>query len=356
MKMARVSIVNEICIRSQFSTVEVYTFPMKIRDVLAIKYVAVRGRSKEEGAVQRVLNRRRITSIKDFVLSGNRFFNTFILNWTNKESSPEITTKNGVSYVEIPILEESAQVIDGQHRLSGIEEAIKEKANIAEDSILVSLCLNLTTSEAANIFLNINSEQKPVPKSLIYDLFGEVYDTEHLSINRANDIAQELNINKESPYYQMIQFPGAARGAGFIPLSTVVTALKPHLEPHSGIFNKVKLYTLDNQKNVIFNYINSIKDAYDRSGIWNNKTKNPFIKSSGFNGAIDFLVGRLLFKCAEKKSFTKETFSNMISLQDNLILDEDIKRMDGKSARKAIKDHLERLMTHDFAGEEDYDI
>lgn len=355
--MARASVVKEYCIRTQFSNIDVYTFPMKIKDVLSIKYVAIRGRSDEEGAVQRVLNRRRINAIRDFVVSGNSFFNTFILNWTNKDHTPKIKVESeGLSLITIPILNESAQVIDGQHRLSGIEEAIKEKPSVANDEILVSLCLNLTTSEAANIFLNINSEQKPVPKSLIYDLFGEVWDTDHLSINRAHDIAQELNDNSESPYYQMIQFPGATRGAGFIPLSTIVTALKPHLEVQSGIFYRVKLATLDSQKSVILNYFNAIKKAYGKNELWINKSRNPFIKSAGFNGAVDFLVGRLLFKCAEKKSFTTETFSRIMSLEDNLIFDEDIKKMDGKSARRAIKDHLETLMTHDLAGEDGYEI
>lgn len=64
--------------------IDAYIFPMKIKDVLPIYYVAVRGRDNVEGAVQRVLNKRRISSIKNFVLEGNMFFNSFILNWVDK--------------------------------------------------------------------------------------------------------------------------------------------------------------------------------------------------------------------------------------------------------------------------------
>ncbi|MBL1917816.1 DGQHR domain-containing protein, partial [Klebsiella pneumoniae] len=86
----------------------------------------------------------------------------------------------------------SIQVIDGQHRLAGLEEAMEEDPKVGEMDILVTLCESLTTPQAAKIFLNINTEQKPVPKSLIYDLFGELEDDETHAINRITDIAREL--------------------------------------------------------------------------------------------------------------------------------------------------------------------
>ena len=65
--------------QTDLGDVKAYIFIAKVKDILPIYYVAVRGRDDVEGAVQRVLNRRRINSIKDFVLDGNMFFNTFIL-------------------------------------------------------------------------------------------------------------------------------------------------------------------------------------------------------------------------------------------------------------------------------------
>lgn len=55
---------------------------------------------------------------------------------------------------------------------------MQENSSLGEQHILVSLCMNLTRQEAAKIFLNVNFEQKPVPKSLNYDLFGEVIEDE----------------------------------------------------------------------------------------------------------------------------------------------------------------------------------
>jgi len=91
---------NYKCLRASFGEVPTYTFTMKVKDVVSIYYVAVRGIDQEEGAVQRVLNKRRISDIKEFILSGHTFFNSFILNWTDKNYLPEIDEDN----ISLPII------------------------------------------------------------------------------------------------------------------------------------------------------------------------------------------------------------------------------------------------------------
>lgn len=58
---------NYIDIKEYISTklgeIDAYIFSMKVKDILPIYYVAVRGRDNVEGAVQRVLNKRRIGAI-----------------------------------------------------------------------------------------------------------------------------------------------------------------------------------------------------------------------------------------------------------------------------------------------------
>lgn len=338
------------CLQTRFGDIPVYTFPMKVKDVVFLHYVAVRGQNDEEGAVQRVLNRRRIDSIKEFVLSGNMFFNTFILNWTDDNFKPNYASGN----IKLQFKAAAAQVIDGQHRLAGLQEAMEEKSAIGRKEILVSLCIGLTTKQAANIFLNINSEQKPVPKSLIYDLFGEIIDDEDHAIKRANDIAQELNENQESPFYRAIKYPGSPRGVGIIDLSTVVSALKPNLEP-DGIFATLNLKSLNYQKQVVMNYFQAIQYYYEKQDLWNNKAKNPFLKSSGFYGAVDYLTSTLLRKCAEKKSFTIEIFKEHLQLDGNpLLIHDDIKQLDGKTARKKIKEYLESHLISSLPQQDEY--
>ena len=339
-------------IKNEFSNILFYTQSMKVKDVVYIHYVAVRGKDQEEGAVQRVLNKQRIKSIKEFVLSGNMFVNTFILNWTEGRNLPVYDD----DHIIIPLVPSSAMVIDGQHRLAGLQEAMNEDETIGEKEILVSICIQLLTKDAARIFLNINSEQKPVPKSLIYDLYGIVEDDKEHAISRAKDIASELNENADSPYYKSIKFPGSPRGSGFIDLSTVISSLKNYLEP-DGLFATYNLKDLNLQKQVIINYLSAIKYYYEKEGIWANRAKNPFLQNAGFYASIDFLAITIMPKCAEKKSFKIETFKSLLSLDSvPLLLQVDIKGMDGKSARKAVKEFLESSIIHNLPNQTDYEF
>jgi DGQHR domain-containing protein len=351
--MAKISIPKRTirCLSMTFGKVTFYSFPMRVKDLVQIYYVAVRGKDSEEGAVQRVLNKRRIESIKDFVLKGNSFFSTFILNWTDENFLPDTSKET----IDLPIVKSAAQVIDGQHRLAGLEAALALQDEVGERNVLVSLCVGLSTAQAAGIFLNINSEQKPVPKSLIYDLFGEVEDDADHGIVRATDVAADLNENLESPFYKAIKYPGAPRGVGILDLSVVVGSLKDHLEP-TGTFAKLKLRSISSQKQVIMNYFTALKSFYDAEGLWGNKAKNPFLKSSGFSGAIEHLTTTLLLKCADKKSFSVNFFRELLSLEDNLLLHQEIEGLDGKTARKKVKEYLESHLRESLPDQDEYEF
>ncbi|EOU9605849.1 DGQHR domain-containing protein [Cronobacter dublinensis] len=340
------------CLRTEFGGIPASTFSMKVKELMPMYYVAIRGQHSEEGAVQRVLNSRRISSIKDYILDGNTFFSSFILNWTDESDAPSYHDDK----IILPVIFDSVQVIDGQHRLAGFEAAIIEDENVGEREILVTLCSRLTTKEAAKIFLNINTEQKPVPKSLMYDLFGEVEDDETHAINRISDIARDLNEDPNSPFYKLIKFPGNPRGVGSIELSTFIQSLKEHVKP-GGTFTKFKIKTYDNQKNLLENYFNSIKYYYDEQNLWVNKTKNPFVKAAGFGGAIDFLTENLIAKCVEKKSFKPDTIKGIISLKDtSLITWDELKNLDGKTARKKVKELLEENVMSSLPSQDEYEF
>ena len=320
-------------LKSTFSDLDVYMFSIKAADLLSIQYVTARGSSTEQEAAQRSWNRRRIQSIKDFVLQGNMFFNTFILNWTDSEFEPKILKDT----IRLPLQGRRAQIIDGQHRLMGLQAAINDKEELGENEVLVTMCLHLGIKEAARIFLNINSEQKPAPKSLIYDLFGEAVDDKEHAINRSKDIADFLNNEKNSPFWGRIKYPGRPRGQGSLDLAIVINALKIHLEP-DGVFHRYNLDEIEIQQKTILNFFQALENAYKKNGLWDNKTKNPFLKAAGFNGAIKYLVEELLLKCQVEKSFTISTFEKLLNLdEDNLLTAVEIKNLDGKSARKEVK-------------------
>ncbi len=338
--------------KTSFGDIPAFTFSMKVKDILHIHYITVKGLDDEEGAVQRVLNKKRIENIKEYVLDGNIFFNSFIVNWTDTNHLPQL--KDG--YIEIPLINASAQVIDGQHRLAGLDEAIKEQEEIGENKLIVTLCKNITMPHAAKIFLSINTEQHPVPKSLIYDLFGEVADDESHAINRAADIARDLSDTPKSPLYKMIKFPGLPEGDGSIELSTFISSLKGHLGKY-GVFYKVNLKSFKHQRDVIFNYFSAIKEFYSHEKIWNSKTKNPFLKAVGFNGGIDYLTGTLIVKCAEHKSFTVHTMKSIMGLERNeLLIWGDMKGLDRNTARKKVKEYLEYNLLNSLPEQHEYEF
>jgi DGQHR domain-containing protein len=328
------------CISVKLGDITAFTFAMTVKDLVSIYYVAVRGRDEEEGAVQRPLSARRIQSITDYILEGNTFFNSFILNWT--DTNHKVTASKG--QITFDLVPSAAQAIDGQHRLAGLEDAMEEDNKVGERQVIVTLCNGLTTKQAATIFLNINTEQRPVPKSLLFDLFGETGNDPNHAINRARDIATTLNDDKNSPLYNLIKFPGSPRGSGKIELSTFVTALKKGLE-HDGEFPKRKLKTLDHQAQVVSNYFAAIKAAYLVDKTWVNMSQNPFFRAAGFNGAMDFLLDKLIFKCAERGSFKVDVISEILGLNSRELLRwDDIKGQDGKTARKQVYQYLEKGM------------
>ena len=89
--MATIKTIKTKSLETKFGTLKVFTQTMKVRDVLTIYYVAVRGKNEEVGAVQRVLNKQRISSIKKYLLDGNIFYSTSI--FLNNEQKTQKTSQ-----------------------------------------------------------------------------------------------------------------------------------------------------------------------------------------------------------------------------------------------------------------------
>lgn len=341
------SIINKY-ITIKFAGNYAYLFTAKVKDILSIYYVAVRGRDTMEGAVQRVLNKRRISSIKDFILDGNMFLNTFILNWTENKFPIIVESEK----IKMPIINAAAQVIDGQHRLEGLKLAVDADPTIGDNEIVVILTQNLSTKDAAKIFVNINTEQKPVPQSLVYDLFGEFKD-QTSNVVRAGDIANRLHEDSDSPYYQCIKKPGSSQGVGKVDLSTVVNSIKDYMKP-DGILDQYKLSDFEVQYKIIFNFLSAIKSFYVREGCWLNN-RNPFMANAGFVSAMKFLHEDLIAKCVEQKSFETQKIEEIMRLDDvGLLFREDIKNMQGKEQRAEIYKYLKNALLRDVPNQDEY--
>ena len=315
-----------------------------------ISYAAIRGQSREKGAVQRLLNHRRIASVRDFTLNVGEYPGAIVLNWVSQENP--IQKENGhLSFSDIP---SSAQIIDGQHRLAGIEEAIKENPQIADFEIPVVIYENLSTQECADIFLSINTEQKTAPRSLVFDLYGVASEPMvDAAVVRARDIAIYLNEEEESPYRDNIKFPGSPRRRGGIALSTVVTAIKSLVE-EKGDFYRIGVFELESQKRILLNFFTAIQRKYGKE--WD-KTTNAFQFASGFVGAMEFFKTRIIPYCNEKLSFTVDTISQVIQLdRTSLIYQSEVKGMAGREAQWKIHELLVQAFTLETSDTKTFEI
>jgi len=298
---------------------------------------------REEGAVQRLLNPRRIESIKDFTINGGDYPNCIVLNWVDKTSR----LKYAKGLLAVPIKDRMAQIIDGQHRVEGLRAAIKSKPAIGVLEIPVALYQNLTTQECADIFLAINTEQKPVHRSLVFDLYGLA--SQHMvdpAAARARDIAVILNEQEGSPYKGFVRFPGQSglaaagtrrRNSPGLDLSSMITSLKPIVE-EKGVFEQVGVSELEMQTAALFNYFNVLKEWY--GGLWTDKD-NAFLTAAGFSGAIEFLKSKLVSYCTSKSSFETATIRQALELDpEDVILRSHIKGLQGRNATRTVSELL----------------
>ena len=312
------------------------------RDLVQISYASVRNRDDEEGAVQRLLNPRRIDSIKDFTLKGGDYPNCIVLNWVDKSHS--LIIKAGKLIV--PVKDRVAQIIDGQHRVEGIRAAIKTKPVLGKLEIPVAFYQRLTTQECADIFLSINTEQKPVQRSLVFDLYdvASAHVVDPAAV-RARDIATRLNEQENSPFQGLIRLPnievpkGPKKGkkSAGVDLSTVITSLKPLVE-EKGIFEQVGVAELEMQTSALLNFFAVLREWY--GGLWTD-TDNVFLSAAGFSGAIDFFKNKLVFYCNTKGSFETTTIDEALDLDPQaFILRSHLKGLQGRHALRAVSDML----------------
>lgn len=191
-----------------------YSFSIEPEKLLKIGYVLHRNKANKKlmPTYQRLIKRNRLNSVQEFVEEGGFFPNSIIVNIETNGRKPKFERANtqvedavsrvGVLY--LPKKYRSTFIIDGQHRLYGYANSEYQKTN----SIPVVAFVNLERKEQVRLFMQINENQKAVPKNLRNTLNSDLlWNSDNL-----NDqikalkltIAQELGEEKSSPLYDRI--------------------------------------------------------------------------------------------------------------------------------------------------------
>lgn len=144
--------------------------------------------------IQRELDSKRVKEIKEYVKTSDACFpNSVILSVKAKKILDMVPVIEKGDIYEITLMddEDTFQIIDGQHRIAGLEEYIQEE----KFEVNISLFLDMDIEQQAILFATINSKQKGVNKSLMMDL--HTMQSARNPIKSAHYIGRILNEKKE---------------------------------------------------------------------------------------------------------------------------------------------------------------
>lgn len=227
--------------------------------------------------IQRIHKEDRDKEIGQFITSEHPFFpNTIIINIPFEYKTDFYDDKTKV--LRFRTEEQSAYVIDGQHRLRAFASKYSKGVNL---DLVVAAYFGLELPTVAEIFTRINYYQKPVSKSLVYDLLDFNIDPEFAKYKKAHEIVAILNSKIGSPFYGIIKMLGI--GTGFISQAAFVEALTTKFKIIELFGEK---YSKEEIILIIDSYFNAIKKSF--ADKWANEN-SILSRSIGFNALMKIL-------------------------------------------------------------------
>lgn len=172
--------------------------------------------NEQRGGIQRERNKARIAEIRKYIGMGDSSFpNSIILASTSdkiniaenldkqNEKIQNQNFQNKTVLMEIDEAPDTFKIIDGQHRLYGFDDV-----NCREYDLIVTIFIDLPVEDQAYMFSTINLKQRPVDRSLVYDLYEEA--NIYSPYKAAHNVAKLLNNEVDSPLYKRIKLLGVA--------------------------------------------------------------------------------------------------------------------------------------------------
>ncbi len=191
-----------------------YSFSIEPEKLLKIGYVLHRTQVNQSmmPAYQRIIKKKRLQEVRKFIDNGGYFPNSIIISidtngkgLTFDQSSMKIDgTISRIGILRIPKRYRSAYIIDGQHRLYGYSDSMYASTN----TIPVVAFVDFDRSEQIKLFMEINENQKAVPKSLRVTLNADIlWDSPDFGEQRQalrSKVAQMLGEESTSPLHTRV--------------------------------------------------------------------------------------------------------------------------------------------------------
>lgn len=292
-------------------------------------------RRKNNTGTQRELQEKRVREIAKYCDDPDATFPTPIVLSMKSEDIEcmEETSMPGVYELNYGDKVEIAEILDGQHRIEGIKAA-----SSFETEMMVAIMFDLTEEEKAYVFSTINSNQKKVDKSLIYDLFGVSEDRS--PYKTCHEIARIMNSSEDSPFYNRLKMLGKKSGEmEFLSQGTFVTYMLKLITntPQEDMINikngkKIKENSkfifrdyFSNEKDniilkILMNYFGAASEVFQKE--WSSK-EYILTKTTGYGALIKTLP--LYYSQGEQKQdLSKEFFKSIFEKAKIIIAQENI--------------------------------
>lgn len=243
-----------------------YVCTLKFFEIVKIAYTDVRRISNEKREVeeyigiQRELSSKRVKEIQNYVnLVDASFPNTIILSISSENAIFNPETK------EIEILNQNnvAKVLDGQHRIAGLEGYFQEDVPF---DVIVAIFIDMELEDQAILFATINKTQTKVNKSLAADLYE--FTKSRSPQKTCHNIVRALDQLKSSPFYGKIKILGSAveKEKETITQATFVESLiqyisQDKMKDRDDLKRGKKLEPLDNDKYFLRDWFIKDKDS-----------------------------------------------------------------------------------------------
>lgn len=207
--------------------------------------------------------------------------------------------KDGRTCIYIPNIKNSLVIVDGQHRMVGLQSASMQVRNNYD--VLLSFIIGYDRSVIAKLFYTINYTQKSVNKSLLYHLTGE-FSGNVDEITFFHEVIKVLNESKASPFLNRIKMLGKVNRKETPEVKRLLTVSQSFLidylaytiTPRNsyGVVCPIFYYYYKNKNGVILlrflaRYFLAIKEIFHPQ--WDNPETSILSKTTGVGAFIKVL-------------------------------------------------------------------
>lgn len=304
------------------SAANVFVFTMPPEQLLKTCVIYRRAQGNSD-AYQRMVKKKRLKSIRDFVSKENALLPTNILVYFNEAISysklklPQ-KDQNGKALnltneiyelvnLEIPLKYGSMEILDGQHRLYGFLET--EPATKKEFNLIVVGIEGLESVTKRDTFIAINDNARRMDPNLVAFLKYNSDEDECQNDNEIMAIKVVFDLNKDSnsPFKDRIRMLDL--GDQIITLKGFAGYDLKGLLGKTGLLRKYYNNISHEYVSILKDYFNTIKSSFDVQ--YKDPTKYIIFTNKGISAFLKLLKSILKH---EKKKLSKQDLADYVSV------------------------------------------